>query len=208
MARDNYLAHHVRHNYTMAELHRLTCIAVKSAGTRAADWRDRYEIAWGAIAEHLYTTWESPSERDLVNVGRAAVLDDLRAYLRHHGLNQQGELREAFLKYWWDSCWVVPSCEDKLVDRLGLVQIMLTMSQSHRDALIALAVWGEHDMAAMALGITEQAFRNRLLRARTAFRSLWHEGETPSRTWHPSERMRWRMDKRREREAVESIVSG
>ena len=189
---------HIRHDYTMVELHRLACMAVQSAGPLAGDWQDRYETAWCAIAEELYVSCHRPSNRDLVFVGRTAIFSDARAYKRHHGYHTEfgAGSSAAFVKF-WHMFWSVPSCEERVIEQLGLAQVLDSMPSSHKETLVALAVWGNQNVAAVALGLSYEAFTMRLYRARADFRRRWFEGETPSGAWHPSPRASHRMKMRR-----------
>lgn len=201
------MSYHVGYGYTMSELHRIACQAVRSCGPMGSDWQGRYEAAWHAIAEELYSAWEAPSERDLIMVGRTAVYADVRAHRRDRGYLSHNYDKGAysspqFWRYWWPMTWSVPSHEDKLIDRISLVQIIWTLTPLRREALIALAVWDRYDLAAMALGISEHAFVIRLNRARADFRKLWHQGETPSRMWGSDQR----VNNARQRREVDHII--
>jgi len=186
----------VRLGYTMADLHRLACIAVKSLGPTGADWSDYYEIAWGAIAERLYVSDQQPSDRDLIFIGRSAIYDEIRSYRHHYGYFKGTAANGAassprFWQYWYQHCFAstVNSCEDRVVDEMALAEILSTMDPVRRDAIVALAVWDEYHPAAIALGITYRAFIIRLNKARADFRRLWHEGETPSKMWGSDQRV-------------------
>lgn len=181
------------HDYTLADVDRLTRVAVFSVGRLASDARDRYDAAWYAITEHLYTVEAPPGPGDLIWVGRTAIYDEIRDYRHHHGFfksdyhNGPGS-SPAFWRYWWPVTWAVPSRENVIVERMALWQILDVMHPVRREAIIALATFDTYDRAAMALGISYRAFVIRLNHARADFRALWHEGEAPSRMWGSDQR--------------------
>lgn len=199
--------HHLRHDYSLADLHRLAATATRSAGPMGSDWLHRYGLAWSAIAEELYTVDDPPHHRTLVLVGRNAIFEDVRDHRHHHGYFRSDNTfgpgsSPAFWKYWWPSTFSVPSCEEKLVERHALIEIMLALSPVHREVLVALAVWDDPDLAATALGISQRAFVNRICHARANFRALWHEGERAGPMFNPRQSAAKLKREQRERERV------
>lgn len=183
----------LRHDYTLADMDRLTRVAVSSVGRLASDARDRYDTAWCAIVEHLYSVEDPPVPRDLIWVGRTAIYDEIRDYRHHHGFFKSDwqcgpGSSPAFWRYWWPVTWAVPSRENVIVEQLALHQILAVMSPRRREAIFALATFDTYERAATALGISYRAFIIRLNHARADFRALWHEGEAPSRMWGSDQR--------------------
>jgi hypothetical protein len=185
----------LRHGYTIADLHTLTRLAVHTAlgGGSAVSWHDRYDTAWSAMAEYLYTVTEHPQRRDLVRAGQLAILahlDDHRQtygyYRRKSDGDQHGAFSSpAFRAYWWDLCGATParSPENSIVERTALAQILPLLTSSQQHAILALAIHGDYQSAAASLGMAYQTFTSHIARGRTRFRAWWHEGEEPSKPW-------------------------
>jgi hypothetical protein len=168
----------VRHGYTMADLDRLARLTVTfhlgwfSGGNR----NDQYEAAWHGIVEHLCSVEQSPSERDLLDSGRRALQGDQQRHQQMLGTRRHGTYTGAnFARYWDWHARTVPSPEDAVVERVALGQITATLCASHIEALTTLAALGNDVQAtAEALGITYQAAKDRLSRARHNFRTHWY----------------------------------
>jgi DNA-directed RNA polymerase specialized sigma24 family protein len=182
----------LRHGYTMADLHDLARHAVHLAGIKATPWYERYQLAYSAIAEHLYATDDPPTGFDLLHTGRQAIYAEARAEQQRYGYYRaktDGAMHgmgssPAFRMYWWDLiAGRAPSPENRVVERLSLRQILPHLTPTQREALIALAVHDDYTAAATALGLTDTAFKSLISRGRARFRALWHEGETPSGCW-------------------------
>lgn len=189
--------HEIRHGYNLADLDRLAGIAVAAAWSRAMDYTDRYDAAWHAVAEKLYTSTEPPSGWDLKQAGVRAVNRIAQDHGRHWGHDRRNpgggyEAARAFLKYWELDRRCHGSPEGGVIDAVALWQIWWTLSPNHRAVLLALAVHGDQQAAADALGKTYGTVGSHLKNARRAFLALWHEGETPSRLWGKADRRRGR----------------
>lgn len=177
----------LRFGFTFQHLEALARRAVRDHfPSRARDWEDRYEAAWGAAVERLYAAPESEpvSSLDLLKAATRGLNQLGRISLRDQGLayrRQIGELGAAplFWQYWTSPGPALP--EEKAVERTALAQIMARLSPAQREALAALAEHGSHRAAADALGVPLRTFDTRLARARRAYLALWHEHETPSR---------------------------
>ncbi|MEE4419487.1 hypothetical protein [Streptomyces bugieae] len=74
------------------------------------------------------------------------------------------------------------------MESLTLTQIWPLLSLAQQQAVMALALTGDHQEAADSLGLTLIAFSGRLKNARRRVFQLWYEHETPPR--------RRRLDKR------------
>jgi hypothetical protein len=183
----------VRDHLTLTDLDRMAHVAVRMAWPRAMDYQDRYETAWSAIAEHLYASESTPSERDLKTVGCNAVNRLAQDHGRHWGLDRNKpasgfESAKGFLCFWELLRRATGSPEQGVVERLALRQIWPRLSDTHRAVLTAMAVHADNVAAAEALGKTYGTFNSHLRNARREFLSLWHEGETPSRMWGKGDR--------------------
>lgn len=194
----------VRCGYTLNDLHRLANLAVDNAFSRAADYAERYDVAWFAIVEALYASTETPSFSELVLAGRTAVDGVNRAELRHHGFARHDSYAGAesgvnFLRFWWWHTKNGQSCELHIVERVALDQIWPQLSNTHQQVLTALAVHEDYRRAAEALGKTYATFRVHVANARKQFLALWHEGEQPSRVWGTDRRVARRGDEHAER---------
>lgn len=183
----------LRYGYTLDVIERLTNIAVNMAWPRAMDYRDRYDAAWYAIVEVLYTAEESPSARDLKLAGANAVNRLAQDHARTRGLDGKNpdagyEGMRGFRRYWLLDTLPTSSPENAVVDRLAVAQIWPLLSPTHQDVLLAMAVHADHVSAAEALGKTYATFTSHLRNARHSFRQLWHEHETPTGMWGRSDR--------------------
>jgi hypothetical protein len=172
----------LRYGYTLTDLDRLARSAVHAPWASSLDYRDRYDAAWHAIAELLYSSAQRPSGWDLKAAGMNAVSVLGQNEARHHGYDHQAQDRPHFQRY-WALYRVTPSHEDRVVDRVALTQIWPTLTGTQRQALLALAVHEDHERAAAAIDRTPTTYRAHVKDGRARFRALWHEGETPSRMW-------------------------
>jgi hypothetical protein len=158
------------------------------------DRRIRYEAAWSAIAEHLYAAEGDapPTPADLIFAGQDAISRLAGDEMHHHGLAYGKDLpqvRPRFAAYWeWQRLRGADPAT-QVVERAALWQIWARLTDGERRALSALAVHGDHQSAADALGKTYGVFTTDLSRARARFLRLWHEGEKPSRVWGADRRV-------------------
>ncbi len=171
----------VRHGYTLDHLHALAKVAVNRAWSRAADYGERLEAAWYGIAEHLCATASPPRPWDLIKAGTDAVdhmiADDLRQHGTRLGDPYEGpESARNYWRFWWDQAVPAPSCESRVVERQALRQIWPLLPARHRQALTALAAYGDYRLAAASMGITAGTFGVHISRARRVFLAHWHEG--------------------------------
>lgn len=176
----------VAHGYTMRDLDALARAVVSNnrAWWPAGDRDDLYAAAWHGIVEHLCAVDDAPGRRDLLEAGRQALADDVKATMRHHGARRDSSNNGAkYAMYWEWAARITPSPENGIVERLALGQILAALTPRQREAFNALAAAGDYVEAARLLGIADQTFRSLLGRSRTGFRQLWHEGETPSAHW-------------------------
>lgn len=176
----------VAHSYTMQDLDAFARSVVSNNRTwwPAGDRDDLYAAAWHGIVEHLYTADGRPSRLDLLEAGRKALAEDVKATMRHHGARRDSSNNGLRYAMYWD--WAgraTPSHEGRLVEREALSQILAALTPRQREAFTALAATGDYPEAARLLDIADQTYRSLIGRARGAFRELWHEGEAPSAHW-------------------------
>jgi DNA-directed RNA polymerase specialized sigma24 family protein len=195
----------LRHGFTYGHLQALAWVAVRyHTPSRGLDTSDRFEAAWGALAEFLYAAADAPTPLGLVHAGLAGL-----DRLRKGGLHERGYLRRnrdggdpatrpvpagSFYRYWTRPAPSTP--EDQAVEATAVRQVLAALSPAHAEALAALAEYEDYELAAAALGLGYGAYTSRLGRARAVFLALWHEHETP-----PGRR---RTDKRLYRRAPRS----
>jgi hypothetical protein len=161
--------------------------AVSADRLMAMSVRERYDIAWSAIAEELCAAEEPPHRNALVQAGWQAIYRHVRDGLRQRGYGE-GErdwssaesTMPRFVMFWGPS--TTPSHEDRIVERLAAYQVLPVLSGIYRDAVVALAVHDDYMRAAEALGIRYEALVARMGVARRRFLVEWYEGETPHRT--------------------------
>jgi DNA-directed RNA polymerase specialized sigma24 family protein len=182
----------LRHGYTLTDLHQLARLAVHTAGAMAGDWHDRYDTAWSAIVEHLYTTVTPPARYDLVRAGQLGIYAVVDGDRQHHGYYrrksdgaQHGPCSSpAFQTYWVD--WITSTVSDPaqgIVERLALPAVLATLTDRQRQALLALAAHDSYPAAAAALGVRQGTFSCYIADARRRIDVVWHQGETPVSRW-------------------------
>lgn len=185
--------HTLKHGYNIADVHRLAHVALRRLVGGRLDYQSRYELAWSGIAECLYTAPDDqpPTPPDLIAAGAYSVSRHVQSEMHHHGRdrNNLGEEMPRFATYWiWMSA-PAGSPERRVVEQTALWQIWAQLSDTHRQVLGALAVHGDYQAAAEALGRHPGTFNVHVSRARKAFLVLWHEGEEPSRIWGTDRRV-------------------
>ncbi len=174
----------VRHGYSMARLHMLARKAALMSNAHAQPFAEKYETAWGAIAEHLSASQDPPVFYELIITGRTAVDQEFaqisRSHGRYYGHATEGrEHIQAFSRYWDWHARRPGSPEDQVIDPLALRQIWPRLTGTHRSVLMALAIHDDYAKAAASLGKTYRTFSSLLHNARKQFMTLWLEGETP-----------------------------
>jgi hypothetical protein len=185
----------IRYGYTLTAIHHLTTLAAGTAkGRLAMDYGDLLEAAWFGIVEHLQLAQHRPARRDLVEAGQRAVNALVKDEMHHAGYFKYGRncgygpgSMPAFVKYWHDP--LSSPFESSFLERVTLIQIWPKLTVRQREAFVALADYGDYVLAAEALGIEPQTFRELIGRARRAFLALWHDGEPPSRLWRIDRRV-------------------
>jgi hypothetical protein len=178
----------VLHGYTLGNLHSLAKMAVNWSRSRAADYADRLDTAQYGVSEYLCAAGTPPRPWDLIHAGADAVDRMIAGELRQHGNRYRDayngpESAPGYWRFWWDQAVPAPSCENKVVDKVALGQIWPRLRERHREALAALAAFGDYQLAAKSMGIAPGTFNVHVSHARKAFLALWHEGEEPSRPW-------------------------
>jgi hypothetical protein len=177
------------HGYTMLDLHKMTLCAIKQARWRLTPFDERYEVARFAIIESLYEeSGTVPQWHDLVHTGKRAIMRYLDDYFCENGEDLKSLVlsdicRPRFCMYCWEQSAPTPSPENYVVDIFAVQQIWPKLTPRNKRILRMLAVYGDYDSAAKALGITRNTFIDKLSEARKQFLRLWHEGESLSRIW-------------------------
>jgi hypothetical protein len=177
----------VAHGYTMSDLDSIARIAAARRGAGYA-----YAEAWSGAAELLCGTADRPQFYELLQSAMNGIDRETRAYMHARGLydSSSAATGSQFYRFWAGAPRLASPWEDDVVDRLAFLQVWPWLSPLHQEALVTLATVDQYDLAAEALGISYAAFILRVRRARAAFRSLWHDWESPSRTWGRDERKR------------------
>jgi hypothetical protein len=177
----------LRHGYTLDSLTRMAHFAAchRKPWHQGIELPVRFEVAWAAIAEHLYAAQEPPTSADLVRAAWEAIrahADSRRQFLgrAHDGPDGPGR---NFERYWRAVAGPADGPEERLVERLALAQIWPHLTKANQDALTALAAHDDYQRAATALGIPYKTFVSRISEGRRQFLALWHDGEAPSRPW-------------------------
>jgi hypothetical protein len=178
----------VRYGYTLSEIGRLANAAVRrDVFHQSLPFPDRLDIAWSAIAEHLFSCEGKPGSGELIRAAWSALRDEAEADWHTHGVSRSGSVFDGggampnFARYWFTGNAAGP--EERIVERIAFGQIWAALSEQHQLLIAALAMCDDYGKAARALGKVRQTYVAQLADARRAFRELWHEGETPSRHW-------------------------
>ncbi|PSK91752.1 hypothetical protein CLV63_11933 [Murinocardiopsis flavida] len=145
-------------------------------------WGERRDIAWSAIAEHLYAAAEPPDIWDLIRAGWNAITAHTRKHRAFHGQTEHGAAPQ-FHRYWMLASSPTGSPEERVVERLALDQIWAALSPRQQELISALYYHEDYTRAAASLGLPVSSFYSMISRARRAFTALWHEHETPTRAW-------------------------
>lgn len=183
--------HTLAHGYNLADLDRLTRAAVWRVWGLHLDYRERYDLAWSGIVEHLYSSAEPPTPAELIGAGQDGIGGHVRAEARAHGRDHHNAYEEfrRYGAYWEWTARHAPSPETRVVERTALWQIWPALTEGQRRVLLAIAAHGTRQAAANALGITQKTLTHHLYAARARFFALWHEGEEPSRIWGAERRV-------------------
>jgi hypothetical protein len=183
----------LRFGFTMASLETLARKAAYVSHWRFVEFRERYDIAWSAIAEQLYASTEPPQPHDLIRIGEKAIAAHVEAHGHMWGAYYNKPDREfmpRFETFWWTQAMPTPSPEDRIVDYLAFRQIWPRLTKTNKKVLLALATHGDYERAAASLNKPGTTFRTQIWQARKQFLRLWHDGECPSGVWGHDRRNR------------------
>ncbi|GAB7003911.1 hypothetical protein JCM18899A_13830 [Nocardioides sp. AN3] len=172
----------VAHGYTMAEIDSITQQAIygyKWTWT-VLDASDRWDCAWHAIVELLYSTTEKPTRWSLVNAAQKAITAEVNAYFRHHGISKDEEAPNHG-KFWRPIVGPRPDFTDGLAERLALPQVLGQLTDLQYEAIATLAIHGTIKNAAAASGVPYAIFIQRVKAARRVALEAWFAPETPVR---------------------------
>lgn len=139
---------------------------------------ERYEVAWGAIAEAAATNEQRIRYNDMIQIGKEAIDDEARDWGRHHGRSNE----RSFQAFWLDRYELDAAnnqFEGRLVDLLALDQVMAVLPSRMSTALIALAIAGDLAGAAGLLGQHYDTVSRNVRDGRRAVYAMWFEGLTP-----------------------------
>jgi hypothetical protein len=180
----------LRHGYTLSEINKLASVAVwRDVWHQSLPLSERQDIAWSAVAEYLYASDHRPTSGELIRAAWSALRAEAEANWHTHGVSRTASVFDGdqtmpqFARYWFGSGRSTQGPEEPIIERIALIQIWDALPEKHRVLIAALAATDDYGEAAAALGRPRQSYVSMLARARTAFRELWHEGETPSRHW-------------------------
>lgn len=181
VAPDTSAPDHVAHGYTLRDLHALARTACAADRSLSADMTTRYDIAWSAIAEHLCTADTPPGWNELTRVGWQAIYADVKAVRRMYGVDSTGRSGEVASAPRFAAYWLADRSEPAdvgLLERIAAHQILATLPEHQRQAVVALAAHDDYALAARALGLKYVTLTARLRFARKAFRDLWFAPDT------------------------------
>jgi hypothetical protein len=170
----------VRHGYTMQDLHAMAKQAVRADRSLASDMDTRYNAAWSAIALALCEAEDVPDRHDLVTIGWQAIYREVKEMRGIFGFKDRDGTTEVasaprYVQYWY----VRPERPDEAIaERAAVHQIMAVIPELYRDAVVALAVHDDYQIAAESIGVTYTTFTMRMTVARRQFRKHWFAPET------------------------------
>jgi len=170
----------IAHGYTMRDLDQLSKIACRQDRSLASDADTRYNAAWSAIAEHLCAAEEPPTPHDLITVGWQAIYREVREMRHMFGHRDKDGTNEVASSQRYRQYWTLlpERPEEGIVERIAVGQILTTIPDLYREAVVALAVHGDYQAAANSLGLKYVTFTARMSVARKQFRAQWFAPET------------------------------
>lgn len=172
----------VKYGYTLRDLHQMTAAAMKADRSMAMDYAERRDIAWSAIALALCEAPHWPKRSELIQAGWQAIYRAVRDEYREYGYADRAwdagfATAPRFVKFWFSG--PTPSHEDRIVDSIAASQVLDALTPTYRDAVVALAVYDDYQVAAEAMRLQRSAFSVRISTARRQMHARWFEGETP-----------------------------
>ncbi|WP_181785457.1 hypothetical protein [Streptomyces phytophilus] len=178
----------LRFGFTLEQVNRMARhVSHTHRGSHFGNIDERFDIAWSAMVEIIYSSDACPEPSDLFRGARRALNKDTAKTQHAHGLDPHGMIegmRPCFVRYWSSLSSPTQSPENSVVERRALWEIWQVLRPFHREALGTLAAYdGDYELAAAALGKTPRQFSWHIREARRSFMELWHEGETPSGVW-------------------------
>lgn len=175
------------HGYTMADLDRAARIAAGKSFSRVLPEVDRYEAAWHAIAELLYSAPASPTFRDLLDAGRDAINRENKSHWQNHGISQDTRQHTGSYERYWEG--IAPTVgrhgrwpedfTEAATERLALPQVLGLLNEDEYEAIATLAVHGSRRAAMTALGIGSTTLDRRLTSARRRIVEAWFAPDRP-----------------------------
>lgn len=173
----------LRFGFTVADVERVTVSVVcQNSWAQGLDRDDRFEAAWGAVVELLYSSESAPSRDELYNAARRGL-----NLLREQDLHARGFASRSyscgaataprFLRFWQN----IPGepVADQVSEQVAVGQVLAMLTDQQRAVLWALANQGDYQSAQAATGLSKAEFFKRLSEARIAFLACWHQDETP-----------------------------
>lgn len=178
---DSTAPDHVAHGYTMRDLDRAARAACTADRSLSSNISIRYDLAWSDIGEHLVTADQPPTWQELVRVGWQAIYQDVKAVRRLYGVDSTGRSGEVasaprFVAYWTHVA--TDAAGEGLIERLAVHQVLATLPEHQRQAVVALATQDDYQKAAHSLGLKYATLTARIRHGRRAFRTLWFSPET------------------------------
>lgn len=129
------------------------------------------DVAESAIAEEMVLNPEADKYR-LLNVGERAATQESRKVLLDRGIDTRGNLSRGWVKFWLSPSGT-PDLAESVAERVDLQRALSRLSVLDRTTLLALAEYGSNQLAADALGIPRNTYRDHLHHARKNFRREW-----------------------------------
>lgn len=181
------------HGWTLDELTEMARWVAHSQRGRVIDREEATDAAALALVERLYAE-PAPTKLDLYRAARSAVDTANDREISYLGLTRKMKrdgregMTPSFARYWGGKAALNSPFEDRLVERIAVLQVWNALSSTHRQTFNALISQGTLEAAGEMLGVQPTTFRMRLYRARQEARALWHWPEPPAEQWgrdHP-----------------------
>lgn len=174
----------VRYGYDLGHLQRLAHIATRRyEHGRSGDF---YQAAYDRIVEVVLGATQKPTTTELLHAGQRAARAYSRAEMRHEGYayNRPESGPHSSPRFWryWDFIGrPAPNPEGLVIDRIALWQVWSTLRPIDQEAIMTLAITGNYEAAAAALGLHYKTFLSRLHVARRAFLAAWYAPDRPAK---------------------------
>jgi hypothetical protein len=153
---------------------------------------DRQQWALDGMVDLVLTSAAYPTAGDLMRTGTQAISRAVYQINQMHGRPDVHGTRQTHKNYviYWLSLPRLDIPVDAIVERIAVRQAMQTLTVKQRAALEALALHDNNPRRAAAyLGLPQQTFSSRVIRARKVFAEAWFWPDTPAELWKTEQKV-------------------